>query len=214
MARPINRLSEVDFRSPQKLIIEHALDRLTDGPMASEAVQGVRDHMLDRMDCLLSGELSQLIALFPWSGFSLSGSPKHDIVSTKYDDQFVVFLESIRRPIIQGDSRSVPVQRQSISSALEGRLFYELATKSAAGGRSLSWGELTPEQKPLCMPSPVAGQTLEFAARSERVLLVSLVAQRMLIGNWLKSQASIQFLPDHAKEEILHRAMVLSRCLA
>ncbi len=117
-------------------------------------------------------------------------------------------------PTIKSDSRSVPVQRQSIAAALEGKLFCELQTKHATGERSLSWRELTPEQQPACIPNPVAGQILEFAPRSERVFLVSLVAQRKLIGNWLKSEASIQFLPDHAKEEILHRAMVLVRCMA
>jgi hypothetical protein len=170
--------------------------------------------MQDRMHCLLSGELSQLIARYPWNGFSLAGSPKHDIVSRTYDDQFDVLIESIRRPVIRTDSRSVPVQRQSITAALEGRLYYELQTKHATGEHSLSFGEIAPEKQPASIPNPVAGQTLEFAPRSERVLLVSLVAQRMLIGNWLKSQASIQFLPDHAKVEILHRAMVLSRSLA
>ncbi len=214
MAKHTNRLSDDDFHPPPRLILGHTLDRLTDGPMAPEAVQAVRDHMQDRMDCLLSGELSQLIALYPWNGFSLSGSPKHDIVSRKYDNQFDVCLESIRMPTIKSDSRSVPVKRQSITAALEGRLYYELEIKHPTVGRSFSFGELSPEKKPVCMPNPVTGQILEFAPRSERVLLVSLVAQRMLIGNWLKSQASIQFLPDHAKEEILHRAMVLSRCVA
>ena len=196
------------------LSLDQYVDRLTDGPMDQEAVQSVREHMQDRMHCLLSGELSQLIALYEWNGISLPGHPKHDIVSRKYDDQFDVCLESIRMPTIKSDSRSVSVKRQSITAALEGKLFYELQTKHATGERSLSWGELSPEQQPACIPNPVAGQTLEFAPRSERVLLVSLVAQRMLIGNWLKSEASIQFLPDHTKEEILHRAMVLSRCLA
>lgn len=214
MGKYIQRFSDDDFKPSTNVVLEKTVDRLTDGPMAPQAIQSIREYMQDCMYYLLSGELSQLITRYPWSGYSLGGTPRHDIVSTQYDNQMMVLLESIHASHKAPESRVLPVEKQWISTALQGRLFYEMETKPADGGRSFVWGELSPDKEPLCVPNPAMHQTFEFAARSERVLLVSLVAQRRLIGNWLKSEARKQFLEDGVKDDILHAAMVLSKCSA
>jgi hypothetical protein len=207
----MNRFSHLSHDpSWDALSLDQYVDRLTDGPIAPEVIADVRDQMQVRMHCLLAGELSQLIAHHHWVENTLSGPPRHDIVSTQYDEDFWLYLESIHK----GASRASPLRRQRISMALDGELFYEIETKPEDGGRSLTWGKLIAGEHPLVLPSPLPSQTFEYSALTGRVLLLSLVAQRNLCENWIKSESSIKLKSNGAKDDILHDAMVLSRCLA
>ncbi|MBM3227594.1 hypothetical protein FJZ27_01875 [Candidatus Peribacteria bacterium] len=179
--------------------IDHAVDDLTDAPICDEAIDRVRDALLQRYRVLMDGHLRGLLRSAQWTGIAHKGRPVHDVVATDYDKQYEVLLERYERTK-QADACSFPNNRQWVTSSLDGDVMYEIHRPHDP----LLWRVIRKNETSV-MANPAPGERLEMSAITDHALLVTLRARRKLWGVSTRG-ATIPTtpLPDSRMDDLLH----------
>src|SRR3990167_7633653 len=169
--------------------VSRITDMLTDVSLDQKQEERVRRTLQGALRFAMDN-LRSIITSAEWSGRTLHGSPKHDVLTASFlGKPFSVDLERIT-PADDGFNavHRAYLDRQFVRVALAGNLRYSIQQAAPAGGGKLGdWPMLTPDSQPLYCENPEPGSTLRFLPVEAPVLLFTIASTRKIHGQWRRS---------------------------
>ena len=168
--------------------------------------------VLERALQFVMSELRSTITCSRWSGRSLQGSPRHDVLTTTcdvYPQQLDLMLERIAPAQHEcNKTRTIHQDRQYVRLVLQGNLAYEIVQPDRLAGRQLRFsGELNPNTPPRYCENPVPDSTLQYASTSHPILLVTIASKHRINGQWRNTPVTLpmpQKDQDRMRREVLN----------